>query len=329
MSELDLSAASAGAFADIEAANAGAAPAAESTPAAEAAPVEAAPAEEVVTSEETPAEEPAAEEAQPETTKDEPAAQKWTFTRKGQTVEITDPKQAADLIRQGYDYTQKTMELAETRRAHEARIRDILTNRDILRKQLEFLDAQQGVTATPTTPAPDGDDLISVSQAQQLVRAQLAQAQQEIAQSANRAILEAETSRYTQEYTGTVNRTLQTLVSDKFPILKDVDKIEKLILDDVSEQVAARIQMEPNEVVPIEDVTALLAAAAQKRAAKLEVRVKDHIKMEAVRAAKAVKAGIEPAGGTTPAPKATPKYKLGDPRLTELAIADLMASNKR
>ena len=328
MSDLDLNAASAGAFADIAAASAGdtppvaAAPAEPSTPT----PDVETPAEPAEPAPDTDTETPPAPEA-PATPAPETATQKWAFTRKGQQVEITDPKQAADLIRQGYDYTQKTMELAEQRRAHESRLREILTNTDLLRQQLAFLEAQTGAPA-PQTPAPDADDLISVSQAQQLVKAQLAQARQEITQASQRAILEAETARYTQEYTGSVNRTLQTLLTEKFPILQDVDKVEKLILDDVSEQVAARIQMDPDQVVPMEDVTALLVQAAQRRADKLQARYKEKTKMEAVRAAKAAKAGIEPAGGTAPAPKPSPHYKLGDARLTDLAIADLMASRK-
>ncbi len=327
--DLNLSTAHEGALADIEAANAGSAPAAPTPEVVETAPeTPAAAAVEEATppvSDETPA--PAAQ-ATPVESKEEPVAQKWTFTRKGQQVEITDAQQAAELIRQGYDYTQKTMELAEYRRQAEAHLRQVLTNPQLLRAQLAEIERLQGpVAPAPQAPAPD--DLVTVEQHQQLLRAQLEQTQRQTQAYVNQALLRAETNRYAEEYTGEVNRHMSVLTGEKFPILKDVDKIEKLILDDVSDMVKARIAMNPETPVEIGEVKTLIAQVAEKRATKLQARLKEHQKMEAVRAAKVTKQGIEPAGGAPPAPKASPSYKLNDPRLTELIISDLTAAFKK
>src|SRR3990167_6777530 len=119
--ELNLTAANAAALADITAANdTPSAPAVEEVQ--PAAPAEAA----TPAAEETPPAEEAADATPAAASPTDTApVQEWTFTRKGQEVKITDPQQAADLIRQGYDYTQKTMELAEQRRQVEANVRNL------------------------------------------------------------------------------------------------------------------------------------------------------------------------------------------------------------
>lgn len=330
---IDLTAANEAAMADIQAANAAPetpAPVAETPAPAAAAPET--PVAETPAPVATPpvaADTPAPEAQAPAVVaKEEPVAQKWTFTRKGQQVEITDPQQAAELIRQGYDYTQKTMELADFRRELEAKVRSVLTNPQLLRAQLAEIERQQGPVTTPVPQdePPDPTDLVTHQHAQQLLRAQQAQVQRQTEEMVNRAILKAETHRYAEEYTSEVNRTMATLVNEKFPILKDVEKIEKLILDDVSDQVKARIAMNPDEQVEISEVKLLIAKAAEKRADKLQARVKEHLKMEQVRAAKVVQSGIEPPAAPAPAPKPAPAYKLNDPRLTELILQDLNAA---
>jgi hypothetical protein len=222
------------------------------------------------------------------------------------------------------------MELADWRRQAEAQVtqaRQLLGNPQLLRQYLADLERQAPPTHTPPQ-APDADDLLTASQTQQLLQAQLAAVQRQSEQYVQQAILKAETARYTEEYTTEVNRTMTSL-KEKFPVLSDVDKVEKLILDDVSEQIKARIAMEPDQVVEIGEVKTLMAQAAQKRADKLQARVKEHQKMELVRQAKAKQQGIEPPGGTPPPAKPAQNFKLGDPRLVELAIADLQASMKK
>lgn len=283
----------------------------------------------VADTQETPA--PAAQ-ATPATEQPATPSTAWTFTRKGQQVTITDPKQAEELIRQGFDYTQKTMELAEQRRQLEAQARAVLTNRELLKQQLAYLEAQQGPVVTPapadrpTQPAPD--DLINVQQTQQLIQAQLREAEARMQAQAQRAVLEAETARYTEEYRGSVSKTLAA-VTERFPLLKDIEKVDKLILDDVSDKVAAQIQLEPEKVVSIDDVNKLIVEVAERRHNRLHARLQEHQKMQAVRAAKVQQQGIEPAGGQPPAAEPEPVYKLDDPRLTEQVIRELSAAFSR
>lgn len=274
---------------------------------------------------------PAAPPAEPvETT----AAQVWTFDRKGQKVEVTDPTQALDLMRQGYDYTQKTMELADQRRAFEAQVaeaRSWLANPANLKAMLARVEPQALAPTAPQAPGPDPEALVTVAEQQAALAAATQAAQQQTQEYANRlvqnALLQAETARYAQDYKGQVDTVMKALVTEKFPILQDVEKVDRLILDDVAEKVAAAKAMDANHVATIEEVKGYMVESATRRAGKLESRVKEHLKMEAVRAAKLKTTGTEPPGGTPPPAATTPTtYKLGDKALTASVVAELQAA---
>jgi hypothetical protein len=333
-----LSQASTAAMADIQSAP---------TPAPEAAPVaapapEAAPAPpEAAPPASAAPEVPPADTSQPaaapvaETTPAEPVdaggGQKWTFTRKGQQVEVNDPTQALELIRKGYDYTEKTMELATQRRAFEEQRQATLAwlqDPANLRLALAHLEGQapaQTQAPVAQTQAPAADDLAThqdLQRYQQQLAAQLQATQQQTAQMIQAAQLRAETDRYTQEYKAEVNKTLSTLY-DSYPLLKEVEKVEKLILDDVSEQIRLQVQENPDQVVDIAEVKVLLAQNAKRRHDRLDAKLKDFRKMEVVRQAKLTSQGAEPPGGAPPAPPPPKAYKLGDPALTADVIKEL------
>lgn len=324
MSELNLTDASAGALADIAAANATPDP----TPAA--APV-AAPADPAPAAPAAPTPSPAAASAQPQAaepatpadpTPPAPTADKWVLKRRGQEVEITDREEVRRLAEQGFDYSQKTADLSQQRKAFEQQVAETrawLANPANLKAYLAQLETVQ----PPAAPAADPNDVPTRGEVEQKAQALLAETQRQTTQLVNQALLQAETSRYEQEYRGEVNRTISTLVQEKFPILQDVEKVDKLLMDDVAEQVKARVELHPDQIVGIDEVKGLLAKAAEKRADKLQARIREHMKMEAVRAAKVVQQSPEPAGGPPPAPTSQPAYKLGDPRLTDSIIKEL------
>lgn len=327
MSELDLRAASSEALNDLQTST---------VPPAEPAAVETAPpvdtpALSTPEGEETPAVPTAQVDTSQPPAAEETATQKWVINRKGQQVEITDPNEVQNLIRQGYDYTQKTMELAEQRRLVEAQLlqaRTWLNNPSNVREYLQRLEAAN--PQPPAPQAPDPESLVTAAEVQAQLRASMVQAQQTMAQQAQHmvqsALLEAETARYTQEYSGVVQQTMQSLINEKFPILQDVEKVDRLILDDVAEKVKARVLLEPEHVATIDEVKKLMVASAEARAGKLNARLQNHLKMEAVRAAKLTDKGAEPKGGAPPVPEADPKHKLGSKELTHSVIAELQAA---
>lgn len=325
MSELNLTDASAGALADIQAANTAPDPTPAAPPAAPADPAPAAPAA---------AAPPPAEPAQPPAADPAPAdpapapTDKWVLKRKGQEVEITDREELRRLAEQGFDYSQKTADLSQQRRAFEQQVAETrawLANPANLKAYLAQLETVQ----PPPAPDADPNDVPTRAEVEQKTQALLAETQRQTTTLVQQALLQAETSRYEQEYRGEVNRTISTLVQDKFPLLQDVDKIDKLLMDDVAEQVRARVELHPDQVVGIDEVKGLLAKAAEKRADKLQARIREHLKMETVRAAKLTAQSPEPAGGPPPAPTPPPNFKLGDPRLTQSIVEELQQAFDR
>lgn len=264
---------------------------------------------------------------------EEVATQTWEFTRKGQTVKVTDQTQALELIRKGYDYTEKTMELAEQKRQTEAQITQA---REWLRNPVNVRSLLQTLEGTPPVPAPhtpDPEAFPTVAETQAAIAAQVRQAQATMQVEAQtlvqRALLDAETARYTQEYKAEVGKTMSLLTAEKYPILQDVEKIDRLILDDVSEVIRGKVAENPSHVATIDEVKDLMVQSAKRRADRLDARVKEHLKMAVVREAKLKEKGAEPAGGGTPPPAEDPTYKLGDARLTKSVIAELQAAFNR
>jgi len=246
----------------------------------------------------------------------------WKLQRKGQEVEISDEEEVRRLAQMGFDYTRKTQEVAD----YERRLRDEaqklvthFSNADNLRAALAALER-----ATPAPPPPsDPNDVPTVQTVQTLIASEVAAARAQL----QREQLEAETARYTQEYTAEVDTTLKSLITDKFPRLGDVDKIEKLIMDDVSEEVAARVAADPRKVVPMGEVKAMIVASATRRHDKLTARDKEHEKMRLVREAKLTTKGTEPPGGAAAPPAASTKpMKLGSKDLTAAVTAELQAA---
>jgi hypothetical protein len=247
-------------------------------------------------------------------------APKWKLTRKGQEVEISDPEEVRRLAQMGFDYTQKTQQVAEYERSLRAEAQKLV---DHFSKPENLKAALAALENSAPPPPPQPDDVPTVQTVERLISSQVAAARAQLQQEH----LAAETARYTQEYTAEVDTTLKTLVTDKFPRLGDVDKIEKLIMDDVAEEVAARVAADPTKVVPMADVKKLIVESATRRHDKLTARDKEHEKMRLVREAKLTTKGTEPPGGgaAPPAPASKP-HKLGSAELTRSVTAELQAA---
>lgn len=286
----------------------------------------------------TPAETPAA----PPTTTDAPVV--WKLKRNGQVVELTDAEEVRRLAEQGYDYTQKTQKvsarerelnalqeriLAE-RQAEQARMREFLGNKEIVRAYLDELEA-----ATPASASPQGnpnEELVTVAQAQALAQRAAVEAatrlQAEERARMTQAVEAARLKSQTESYQKQLNETIAGVVK-AHPELGDIDGISRLLLDDIAPTVIARIQEAPNVEVPFEEVAALLTEKAAARAAKEQARLKRYADMALVRAAKE-KPKVQPAppGGSAPAVSATPPrpLKLGSRELTQSVTAELEAA---
>lgn len=208
------------------------------------------------------------------------------------------------------DYTRKTQEVAEQRRAleqfartmqeREQQLEQFLSNREAVQAYLTQMQAE-AAAQTPQNP----QELVSYDQVRQLQEQTLAQVQHEITSRQQ----QAENERVVDTYRGEIGKTIAQAL-DKHPLLKDVDGIDILLQRDVAARNPASIQ----------DVVTALGEAAEARAMKLQSRFTEMQKQRAASAAQLATSAIEPPGGTavTPAPA---KYKLGDKGLSEAAIA--------
>jgi len=333
-----LQAASAAALEDVKALNVN--PDDAGTPAADPAPAPSGTAESQTSTPEPTEATPAAGE--PATPPVDPATlteEELELIYKGQPVRV--PKSdAIKLAQQGYDYTQKTMTLAEERRAFEAErmsvqaelqrqllmIKDTLTNPESMKELVNWAAQQQGFTGDQVVEAAAGQPVqgLTAQQAQQMIQQQVAGLQRQFNTEIKRANYELETVRLEKEYSATINTHLQELVKTH-PVLEDVDGINDLLRAEVAAQVKARMEANPNLDIPLKDTLGMFSKAAERRAAKIEARFQNRMKEVAVRQANVVNKGIEPSGGAAPAPSGAKPMKLGSAELRAAILADLSA----
>lgn len=216
------------------------------------------------------------------------------------------------------DYTQKTMKLAEERRAWE-------TERASVYKQVEELKTwlqdpanlqqyyqqliQQRGYENPDTP-------LTASQAQQLVQAQLEKEREQLRQAFinQRQNILQETQ--AMSYLAEVNATIKGL-QETYPELAVVDGIDALLYRDVA-------NMNPQS---FDEVKQGFAQAAKNRAEKIRAHFNEQRKRDVTQSNRLAQA-MEPPGSAGVPAVPPPKFKLGDKALVHAVMEDLLAAAK-
>jgi len=293
--------------------------------------------------------------ASPSPTGEEPKApapewspREFTFTRNGQQVSLkpSSPEEELEFIRKGYDYTQKTMEVAEERKKLQAIAKE-LHERELQRQEsiraffsdkakiARYLELMGGTPAapphTPENPSSD-DDIEPVS------KAELAKLREELIAEADRradekseskvkAILqEVAKTQMETEFRSEIDSTLKTLVTERFPILSNVEGIEMLIRADGKKAFDAEVILNGPEVpVDPRKVHQAMLESAQRRAEKLQAHLREKEKLEAVERATLTTRGPEPPGGNAPLPPQTKKMRLNDPELDAQVVREIQS----
>jgi len=256
----------------------------------------------------------------------------------GKTIEVTKDELKA-LAQKGFDYSQKTMTVAEIKKeldAEKARYADekaeiIAFLKDPVRVQqyAQALAVQAGVPATP-------EEIPTAAQVQQLLQQQAKhlheQTVREIQQAKAETTLELEARRLEVDYRAEVERTLAAVTNQHKALATfyDEEDLHVALKQDAWKQIQAKQAVDPDYIPSPADVRGFLATAAARRAAKVEARLTDHTKMAAVRAAKTpTSPAIEPpGGGAVPPPPPGKTLKLGSPELRALVMADLAAAER-
>lgn len=243
----------------------------------------------------------------------------------------TDREKLIEYAQKGLDYTQKTQAAAQERQqieqyaqalqAREAEIATFLRDPQKVVQYAQLLLSQQG----PQAQAQDPNAVATVADLQSTLASELQKVRAETAQAVAAAQFQADTTRYQSEYEADLTKVARSAI-EKFPILDSVadtpEELVDLLKGDLAKSGKAK------DITTIEEARDAMANLAKARADRLHAKVNDHAKMEAVRAAKLVKTGTEPPGGTAPAGGSPQHFKLGDPRLTAQAVADMIAGKQ-
>lgn len=302
----------------------------------------------------------AAPEAQPEASapveEAAPAAapewqpREFTFKRNGEEVRFkpSSPDEEVEFIRKGYDYTAKTMELAEEKKtlqslakeladreeARQASLKAFFSNRANIARYLELLD-QQGGGAPQQAPAPGEDaDFEPISRADlaklraEMVREAQAAADAKAEERFKSLLDSAATERLTTEYRSDFDKTIDSLVS-RHPELEFVDGVGDLIRQAGSRAFQTQLTLNPDRPVDPALVKAAMEEDAAQRASRVAAKLREREKLEAASRSALTARGVEPPGGnapTTPAPsQASRPMSLKDPALDAAVIAEIQA----
>lgn len=290
-----------------------------------------------------------------------PAAQadqppSWTpkervFKHNGQEVRYvpSSEDEEVSLLRQGYDYTRKTMELAEQRRQLETVAREIQTREQARQEELRnllldkerlrnYLNALEGGTTTtrvatqPTpTPAGEDDDLISRAEATRLAEEaarRAIEAAERTAREHGQALKqELEVDRLANSYRADFDHTIDKLVREQFPTLLEFGPpdIQDRIKAEGQKFLQARMTLQPGVAVDPGEIKTAMADAARRWNDHYEGRLREREKRFALSQATVVTKGTEPRGGSPPPAPSTAKLKLNDPRLDEQVLAEIQS----
>jgi len=281
-----------------------------------------------------PAAEAAPEQPTPESIPDTPTqvaatARELELTWRGQKVRLPE-EEVVGLAQKGYDYSQKTAELARyrdelaTQRTQldqqAAELRQVLSDPQQLRQLVQWAAEQQ-------PDALDPNLAVTAQQAQQMIQSNLDKMQRQVQSEIKRGQLELETNRLEHEFTGSINQHLrQTL--EKYPVLQDVEGMDTLLRREALAYQQTKLEANPGTEVTLPEILDVMAKSAHRQASKIEQRFQNLLKVNAVRHATVVNNGINP-GGNAPPPVAEPQFKLGSKELRNQVLRDLGVTNFR
>lgn len=249
----------------------------------------------------------------------------WTLKHRGKEVVVSDENEVRELAQMGYDYRFKTAELQKEKaefhsqwERKETALKQFLRNKDMVRAYLNDLEQME-------SGDPSGDEPLTVAQAQHLVETRVNAALQKEREDRARQTYTAQVAQLTTQYRTDVDSAISTAVTSH-PILGEaVEGIEVLLLADIAPRVSAMIMADPETPVDMGEVKALIAAAAARRAQRLDALTVNVKKQTAVDAARLRKNSPAPSGGVAPSqrPARPQQFKMGSKELVNAAIADL------
>lgn len=267
------------------------------------------PAEEAV---ETAAPLEAEETAQPEQAAQSQADFEEELTVAGRQLKLN-RQQLREFAQKGVDYTRKTMELAQHRKAFEqeyAEARAYIT--------AELAKLPKGGQPTPQAAEPsqiDPNDIPTINQVQQLLDQKLKEAQQEYDKKLAKSRYEMEFQKFQNEYSTGINSHLNA-VKTKFPDIADIPGVDMIL----RQNVGAIVAQNPTDDMNV--VRALIDSEAEKIAGVIKAKIERETKSRAVAAA-ARKTTEPPGGSIARTPTDAKPAKLGSKELTAQVIADL------
>lgn len=267
----------------------------------------------------------------------------FVIEHKGKEIQISTIEQAREYAQKGYDYTGKTMSLAEEKKAirqlaetikareeqRQRELRDFLSDRNKVRQYLEALEASGGVQpqgAQPPAP-PSDDDFEPVSRQElaaleaKAIAAAAARAKEEFTQ----ALEVVEVQRMQAGYANDFDRTIKELVATTYPALQDVEGIEELILADGRRFFEAQFELAPERAVDPKAVKQVMVESAKRRAERLEARHRVREKQVALQKQELVTKGPEGPGGSAPPQTAARELDLKSDELAQAVLEDVRA----
>ena len=212
------------------------------------------------------------------------------------------------------DYTQKTMELSEQRRAWEQERKQFEAQVEELQ---QWLSNPQNVYAYYNDLARrTGFNPAAPQNAAALQQLDLNKINQTIEQRMQQMQFKMQQDQLTNSYKSEIDTTIKNML-DTHPELRHVDDIDFLIRRDVANREPANLQ----------EAKQLIAHFAQARAQRLQA-LKVEQAAQAAQQRSPLNNGIEPPGGTAPAPQAKhPNLKIGSPEFMQAVLSDMAAAS--
>lgn len=266
-------------------------------------------------------------------------AQERLIKWRGQEVKV-DPGEVDRLIQQGFDYTQKTMELANFRRAADEQVTTVMGQAKAQQEAVQALfndpDKLEAIAAaararlglaprSEATPS-DPDEFVSKTELQRLLDQVKRDALEEVNKAKTDVRDNIEMAKMEGDYRADFNRTLDTLVRDKYPLLNEFggDDIADKLRADAANFTKAFMTLNPGQIVDPERVKQVMAESAKRRHDQIEGRLREREKKSVIARTDLEKKGTEPRGGTAPpAPPSGKPLKLNDPSLDAQVLREI------
>jgi hypothetical protein len=293
---------------------------------------------------------PKEEAKEPEAPK-EPTPVERVIKHRGQEVKLAlKPEEEIDYIQKGYDYTAKTMELANFRKQAEAIIEQtrqeqkaqaeavmaLLSDADKLEMIAAGIRQKQGLPAASQHSAqPNEDDDLPVSKSE--LKAYLTDLEKKVearvraeSQTAKQTVKEdIEYERMEGNYRLDFNAHVDALVKEKFPVLSEFDdqiEVADRIRKDANAFVQAFMTLNPGVAINPQQVKSVMTESAKRRAEVIEGKLRKREKQVALSKAELRDKGPEPRGGNAaPTPPAGKPPKLNDPSLEAAVLREIQS----